>query len=115
MILYLFSFIFLGVRCYVMLIRSNKVLHVEVMVQLELILCGSSGIICVMSMVIRFAIGKISISNAYSCVQLSCSLITRAIAFLTGTGYERGRGGGGRGYTRGRGRTGGRSRGGGGY
>ncbi|KAH9784941.1 Alba domain-containing protein [Citrus sinensis] len=42
-----------------------------------------------------------------------CSLITRAIAFLTGTGYERGRGGGGRGYARGRGRTGGRSRGGG--
>ncbi|KAH9728899.1 Alba domain-containing protein [Citrus sinensis] len=32
-----------------------------------------------------------------------------------GTGYERGRGGGGRGYARGRGRTGGRSRGGGGY
>lgn len=76
MILYLFSFIFLGVRCYVMLIRSNKVLHVEVMVQLELILCGSSGIICVMSMVIQFAIGKISISNVSSCVQLSCSLIT---------------------------------------
>lgn len=51
-----------------MLSRSNKVLHVEVIVQLELILCGSSGIICVMSMVIQFAIGKISISNASSCV-----------------------------------------------
>ncbi|KAH9784936.1 Alba domain-containing protein [Citrus sinensis] len=35
--------------------------------------------------------------------------------FFPGTGYERGRGGGGRGYARGRGRTGGRSRGGGGY
>lgn len=36
-----------------MLSRSNKVLHVEVIVQLELILCGSSGIICMMSMVIQ--------------------------------------------------------------
>lgn len=48
-----------------MLIRSNEVLHVEVIVQLELILCGSSGIICVMSMVIQVAIGKISISNCF--------------------------------------------------
>lgn len=33
-------------------------------------------------------------------------------SYLTGTGYERGRGGGGRGYSHGRGRMGDRSRGG---